>query len=291
MTHLKAEPAGPVRSMAEFFALARAMELDAATRYDEIARQLRQQHETGLAVVFETLAETERRHSDEVNLWSEHRGTETAAELPWPIPDTFDAPPAEVAQSKLMTPYQALASAVRHEQRSFVFWTYVAAHAEQEDVKAAAERMALEELEHVSLLRRERRKAFHGARQQTSLVGDAHVTLSELAATERHLADLISRHPESTSWEWTGLAHAARAAAAKLDALSEIQQEPVLVQALPVRRKDDIAAICEYLVEAYLRLAESSKRQAVLDTAQQLGATAVQRLTAVAQPIASEDGP
>lgn len=292
MPTLKAEPAGRIRSMAEFFALARAMELDAATRYAEIARQLREQDEAELADVFDRLSETERGHIREVDQWAEHQGAEVGAQLPWPIPDTFDAPPEEVAQSRLMTPYRALASAVRHEQRSFAFWTYVAAHAEQEDIKDAAERMALEELEHVSLLRRERRKAFHAGRQEKRPVGDGPVTPAALADTERRLADLIASHPECASGGQAlaaSLAHAARAAAAKLDALSAVRPEPFMAQTLPEGRSDDIASISEYLAEAYLRLAEVSRQQGVLEVAQQLGAVAINRLALLASEIAPKE--
>ena len=171
------------------------MEKDAASRYIETARQLRQQNAGHLADVFEGLSQIEQGHVQQVEQWADHYGADASAEAPWSIPDTFDASPDEVAQSKLMTPYRALASAVRHEQRSFAFWTYVAAHADGE-VKDAAERMALEELEHVSLLRRERRMAFHAERQEA---GPVVATLGALAATERHLADLIEKHAECVS--------------------------------------------------------------------------------------------
>ena len=119
----------------------------------------------------------------QVTAWAGHRGAAHPANsrLPWAIPDTFDAPPGEMAQSKLLTPYRALASAVRHEERAFAFWTYVSAHAGRVDVKEAAERMALEELEHVSILRGDRRKAFHSERQ-TSTPPTKPVALNSLAS-------------------------------------------------------------------------------------------------------------
>lgn len=277
MTSLKAEPAGRIRSMAEFFALAHAMELDAATRYTEIARQLRQQDEGALADVFDGLAETERGHIREVDQWAEHQGTEADSDAPWPIPDTFDAPPTDVAQSRLMTPYKALAFAVRHEERAFAFWTYVAAHAERSDIKQAAEHMALEELGHVSLLRAERRKAFHAGRREMQAVGDGPVTLAALAASERRVADLVTCHPAEKELT-AALADAARAAAEKLDALSARSPDPFMTPALPADRSDDLVSICEHLAEAYLRLAEVARQEGVVDVAQQLGAAAIYRL-------------
>lgn len=281
MAALKAEPAGRVHSMSEFFALASEMERDAADRYIETARQLRQQNAHDLADVFDSLAETERGHVAQVEQWA---GTKDAAspadrKIPWPIPDTFDAPPSEMARSKLLTPYRALASAVRHEQRSFAFWSYVSAHAESEDVKSAAENMALEELDHVSILRRERRKAFHselrsGAREEP-------VHLGALAVAERRLADLIACDPKCVVGGQafaSKLAASGREAASKIEDLDAATNRTIVAPCLSPDRIDGIASIAEYLVEAYLRLAESSKEARVLGVAQELAKSAIYRL-------------
>ena len=283
MPYLKSEPAGRIRSMREFFALAGAMEKDAASRYIETARQLRQQNAGHLADVFEELSQIEQGHVQQVEQWADHYGTDASAEeAPWSIPDTFDASPDEVAQSKLMTPYRALASAVRHEQRSFAFWTYVAAHADGE-VKDAAERMALEELEHVSLLRRERRMAFHAERPEA---GPVVATLGALAATERHLADLIEKHAECVSGGGpiASLATASKDAAIKLEALEKEVHPKFSTPGVPAGRENDIASLSEYLAEAYLRLAENSRNERVLSLAQELAKSAIYRLGAIAPP-------
>lgn len=280
MTSLRDEPAGSIRSMSEFFALAHAMELDAATRYTETSRQLRAQGETALADLFDELAETERGHIHQVDQWAKHEASRADADLPWAIPDTFDATPEAMAGTRLLTPYQALASAVRHEQRSFAFWTYVAAHAEAGEVKDAAERMALEELEHVSLLRRERRKAFHTGRLEGRPAGEVPVTLATLAAMERTLADLIAGDAPSVHEPALAapLAAAAREAARQLDALHAASGTEVSVPALPAGRSHDAGTLAEYLAEAYLRLAETSEDAHVLGVAQELAKKAIYRL-------------
>lgn len=280
MTSLKDEPAGRIRSMGEFFALAHAMELDAATRYTETARQLRAQSETALADLFDELSETERGHIRQVDHWAEHEETPADTSLPWPIPDTFDATPEETAGTRLLTPYQALASAVRHEQRSFAFWTYVAAHAEADEIREASERMALEELEHVRLLRSERRKAFHAGRLAGQHAGDAPVTLATLATMERRLADLVESDtaPVLGTAMIASLVAAARTAAEKLEAMHAARHPEFSTLALPTERRDDAGALAEYLAEAYLRLAETSQDGDVLGIAQDLAKAAIYRL-------------
>lgn len=280
MTSLKDEPVGPIRSMSEFFALAHAMELDAATRYTDTSRQLRAQGETALADLFDELAATERGHISQIDEWADHEASRVDAKLPWPIPDTFDGAPEEMAGTRLLTPYQALASAVRHEQRSFAFWTYVAAHADAGEIRDAAERMALEELEHVSLLRRERRKAFHAGHLGGRSAGGAPVTLAALATIERRLADLIEGDAASTSDHALilSLAAAARNVATALEALHAARHPEFSIPALPAERTSDVGAIAEYLAEAYLCLAETSQDGDVLGVAQELAKAAIYRL-------------
>lgn len=281
MTSLKKEPAGRVRTLDEFFALAHAIESDAAARYVEVARQLRQQGAGHLAEVFERLAEVERGHVREVTSWAARRGENVPVDAPpWPIPDTFDASPDEIAQSKLMTPYRALASAVRHEERAFAFWTYVAAHAEKTEVREAAERMALEELEHVSLLRRERREAFHAQRRMSGSVKTL-VTAAALAAQERRIAELLEQDPtffrEDSEFAQM-IVRVSREAASKLETLEATHHPTLSLPRLPITLSDDQLAISELLVEAYVTLADSSKDPHVVDAAQHLAGTAIYRL-------------
>ena len=273
MPGLKAEPPGPVRSLAEFFALAHAMESDAVARYTKAADLLHQQGADDLSEIFARLAEVERGHVDQVNAWAGHIGAASPAKiaLPWAVPDTHDAPPEEVTQSRLLTPYRVLASAVRHEERAFAFWTYVAAHAETRDVKEAAERMALEELEHVSILRRECRKAFH-AEQQGATPASMAVALESLAALERRLDTFIEQHPETAVGRTfaDGIVTDGRRAADTLDGIAAREGPVLYLPALAVAKQEEPISIAEYLVEAYLRLAEQSQNPETLAAAKSL---------------------
>jgi hypothetical protein len=74
----------------------------------------------------------------------------------------------DIADSRLSTPYAVWALAVRHRQRAFVFWTYIAALAGNPAVSAAAERLAREALADGNLLRRERRLAWQNEHKTTA---------------------------------------------------------------------------------------------------------------------------
>ncbi|MES1179583.1 MAG: ferritin family protein, partial [Hyphomicrobium sp.] len=257
------------------------MESDAVARYCKTAMLLRQQGADELAAVFERLAQTERNHVDQVDAWARHSEAAPPAQstLPWAVPDTHDASPAEMAQSKLLTPYWALAAAVRHEERSFAFWTYVAAHAPGPAVKIAAERMALEELEHVSMLRRERRKAFHSERQ-TATPPTATVALSALAPLENTLATFVEEHPAAAAGpEFAAtIAADARRAADKLGAISPGEDPTLPLPGIPAPSQGDPIALSEYLADAYLRFADAATSPEVLALTQDMAAIAVYRL-------------
>jgi rubrerythrin len=280
---LKAEPAGPVRSLGELFALAHAIESDALDRYSEIAEQLHKRDSRGIAQVFDQLTEIQRRRvSDLASLAYRGKSQPINERIASLLPTTFDAPPKEVAQSKLLTRYRALASAVRREERTFAFWSYVSAHAERNDVKQAAEHMALEALERVSSLRRERRRAFH-AQRGTSGPMQITVDAAALASKERCIAEIIK---QSSALHQDGdlaqvLATASREAASKLDELEETHHPRLSLPKVPANLERDPLAISELLVEAYLALAESAKDATVVGAAQDLAGAAIYRLAAL----------
>jgi rubrerythrin len=279
---LRVEPTGPVRSLDELFAIAYAMESDALARYSQLAKKLHQRGTAALADIFDRMSEIQAgRVSELAHLATSPRETlPVEARPPWPIPDTYDAAPEIVAQSKLLTPYRALASAVRREERAFAFWSYVAAHAESNVVRQAAEHMALEALEYVSILRRERRQAFHAQRNASGSIQTI-VNAAALAAKERQLAELLVRNPallgENTSFSQT-LMETSREAASKLEELETAHHPRLSLANLPADLSNDPLAISELLVEAYLSLADSSNDDDVVKVAQDLAGAAIYRL-------------
>ena len=80
-----------------------------------------------------------------------------------------------------LSPYQALAVAVRNEERAFSFYTYLAALADGDvQVRRRAESLAREELKHVAQLRRFRRRAYHQQASGRSPTVPAVVVLADL---------------------------------------------------------------------------------------------------------------
>jgi rubrerythrin len=282
---LRTEPAGRVDTLDDLFALAYAIEASTAQRYAETAKRLSTRGATHLAEIFERLAEIERSHMQQVRTWAVEHGKNLPidARALWPIPDTFDASPEELASSKMLTPYRVLAAAVRHEERTFAFWTYVAAHTIDAEVKRAAERMAMEELDRVSLLRQERRHAFHAQRRKSGTI-EITVDTAALAGEERRLTSLIQRSATPLSEEnelSQELARASQDAAVKLESLSGSYLATLLVPRLAPELRNDPLAVSELLVEAYLTLAGTATDAAVIKVAQDLAGPAIYRLAAL----------
>ncbi len=272
---LKAEPGGTLHSLDELFALANALEHEAATRYAGLAVDMRGHGRADLADVFERLAAAEREHVESVTRWSQaRRGKPPDPTLVrWEGPETVDADTAvEITTSRLMTPYRALAMAVRNEERAFAFWSYVAAYAEDQEIKSAAEAMAREELGHVAILRRERRRAYHSERDaKHAAPGEAdHI---DAAALERallsHLVTLEGRLDEPGAARVRALRHQTAEAMAAAAGVGRFPRH--LAQ-------DDAQVIAEALVDAYLDGAETADDPARLEALQKLAETAIARL-------------
>jgi rubrerythrin len=275
MSLLKTEPPAPLRSLDELFAIAHAMEHEAATRYAEIAQRMRQEGNPALAEVFERLSADEQGHMDSVMHWSEdQRGKAPDPSLiRWRFPETFDDEGISTTDPRLVSAYRALATAVRNEERAFAFWAYVAAHAGSPEIQRAAETMAHEELGHVAALRRERRRAF---REERSASRDA--PSRDAAALERQLADLLepiaAQAPVANRLRLRELADEARSHAQELEDLAV--KLPVIDHSRPA--SDDPVVIAELLTDRYLETADNLRDEEALGRIQALAGRAIVRL-------------
>ena len=282
---LGAEPAGTLHSLDELFALASAMEQEAATRYGELAEEMRVQNKSDLSALFTQLAAAEREHVDSVTRWSQSclGRAPNPALVRWEAPETLRAEATEIMTSRLMTPYRALSMAVRNEERAFAFWSYVAAFAEDPEIKNAAEAMAREELGHVSTLRRERRRAYHSER-------DAARADRTSGATAGQIASHATSHVDAATLERRLALHLAgmerQLAGTAANRTRELSQETkaMAVQAIGLGRfpvsveQADAQTIAEALTDAYLESAEETHDPERLQSLQALAERAIVRL-------------
>ena len=274
---LMSEPAGTLESLDELFALANAMEEEAANRYAGLAEDMRRQNKGALAEVFAQLAAAEREHVDSVTRWSQSRRGKAPdpALVRWEAPETFDAETArDIGTSRLATPYRALAMAVRNEERAFAFWSYVAAYSKDSEIKQAAEAMAHEELGHVSTLRKERRRAYHKEHEETERRGrdtgvmqiDARALEFRLAA---QLADLERGLDGTAATRTRELAEETMRMSGQTEGVGKF---PALLE------QRDAETISETLADAYLEAAENSNDQIRVVLLQGLAERAIARL-------------
>ncbi len=78
--------------------------------------------------------------------------------------------------------YEALAFAVRNEERAFALVALFSAEAESDEIRTIAENLARDELQHAALLRQYRRRAFR-TKRQTSF--ETPTSVDELRALAR----------------------------------------------------------------------------------------------------------
>jgi len=286
-TLLRAEPAGTLHSLDELFALANAMEHEAATKYAELAEEMQQQGRPDLVAVFADLAAAEREHVDSVQRWSQsQRGkAPDPALVRWEAPKTFDLETsAEIKASRLMTPYRALAMAVQNEERAFAFWSYLAAFAQDAEIKRAAEAMAREELGHVSTLRKERRRAYHGERGRRDADGLAGA--APLQVDARRLELRLAAHLADA--ERCLQAAAAARARELLDETMEMADRAGSFGSFSgALEQRDAEVIAEALADAYLEGAERSDDAERVQILQRLAERAILRLAWLRSLLAS----
>ena len=305
MSLLATDPEETVLSLPELLAVAQALEREAAERYTELAAHMRAVGNAETAAVFEHLAEEERSHEEGVRHWSEAAVGKPPdpADIRWrDWPETFDEEAAaEMAGSRLVTPYRALSVAVRNEERTFAFWSYVAARAEDEAVRQAAERMAHEELRHISLLRAERRRAYHAERRRPpdsdreplklpEFVAEALRTAAGLARLHAAIADALAAAGDPAAALLRRTAEAERADAGDLasrfpdagrQAAPETEggrlqgetgdQPPLALLDLGLKR-------LEAAVERYFEIAETAQDERIVAEAQRLAQMSIPRL-------------
>lgn len=298
-------PLRPIGTAEELMDVAVGMEHEAALRYEQLAAMVARQGKPELATLFGRLAELEKTHEDQLSHWAQRDGLRAPqpVQFSWRMPETFD----QAEGSQVFGPYEALAVAVRNEERAFAFYTYVAASALNEEVRRRAESMAREELEHVSLLRRWRREAFHASRQPrrrnprtleelfalsaameiaSAEVNDAAAAAVgasgavEAAAVLRRLADKARGHAGGAAPNVPGSDAAEGARAAGLLRPGSLTAE----KAVRLSIQD-----AEEILDTYLAAAEHATEETLLNEAQKLAEQSLGRLALTRSLLANPD--
>lgn len=285
-TALKFMPSA-VGSTEELLSLACTLEKEAARRYLELGARMRLRGEERLAALFDFLASIEEKHAKAVVQRAEETiGTTPLTDVPArQVPENFDA---EAGESSLLTPYRALAIAVRNETRAFAFYSYIAATAPTDSIRKIAEALAKEELGHADLLRRERRKAYRGQNEATrSVPAQLPQSASEFwslcleteanaARYHRALAELLRRKDGAAAIAFNAAAEDEENCARQALDQSGQNLPQITAHGLPTVRGG--RRLLEEAFERYSDIAARSKEEEVMSDALSLAERASRRL-------------
>ncbi len=266
-----------IASLEELLTIARSMEQEAIRGYVALSERMKAQNRPDLAEVFDALRLEEQGHLKNVDDWIDSRKIERIQDVDLAEP-LFDDEGAAVVAPELLDSYRAFSMAVRNEERAFVFWTYVAAHAQSDDVRQAAERMAREELGHVATLRRERRRAFHDLRRSVGRRGPV-----DIAALELRLADHLTKRTSELSGEQAALfGQLAEEARRRSTSASQMLLDGFkLPDEPPDGIEGRLVPLCEFLLDCYLAIAERQRDDNAQQQAQSAAGTVLACLHAV----------
>jgi rubrerythrin len=140
-------------TLAELLAIALAIEIEAAERYGELADVMETHNNAEVAALFRRMQQIERKHVDAIR--AEMGGKSAPAPLTTAVLAGPEAPETAAYDDVhyLMQPYHALEIALAGEERAERFFTNLARVATVASVRDAAQLLAIEEREHVKLVR------------------------------------------------------------------------------------------------------------------------------------------
>jgi rubrerythrin len=142
------------RTLDELMAQALTMEREAVARYTELAEMMEVHNNLEVAALFRKMALYESRHVEQILAdmgWAEDTVAPRMAGA-WSGAESPEAVPVD-EMHYLMHPWHALQLALAAEQRAVQFFESLAAGAESDAIRRAAEEMRDEEIEHVELVR------------------------------------------------------------------------------------------------------------------------------------------
>ena len=267
MSAMNSEP-WEFATLGELLAMAHTMEQQAIDGYVALSRRMAAMARPDLAEVFDALVLEETSHLSKVDEWRNASGQQGVSVVATAPEGLFNDEGTGIVAPELVSAYRAFSMAVQNEERAFTFWTYVSAHARSDEIKQAAERMAREELGHVSTLRRERRKAFH-----TGRAASGHVELDL-----RYLEETLLHHLDTMAAEAHGNASAAmrgHSSAARARVESIVDRPFELGSQLKAGSKtvtEKALPLSEHLLDCYLDLGDHARTEQDADRARSFAA-------------------
>ncbi len=240
-------------NMRDLVGMASAIEEQAVHRYGELIEHMKQRGEVATAAAFEVLLEHAREHAGAVQQRAAQLGQAIgpaeayAARLPPSLSTSWD----ESIDSALLTPYRAFALAVDNRERGFAFYSYLAARAADPRVREEAEKLGTEQLRRAAVLRRFRRRAWHGEQRPVRLPD---LTVSSPKALE----EVLAQHEAAIASQYGALAARLRAIGdPQSAALLESMLPPSLDQAATARRSAAPAQVADRIDDHVARGRES----------------------------------
>lgn len=153
-----------VKTTSDLMSIALQAEREAIRRYSTLASTMYKGNNKSAAALFERMVAEEQEHERLLLEWMAQENISENIDISpivWKDPHVSTTYNEEAHDPHYSSPYRALAFAVHNEEIAFSFYTHVAANAENAAVRKYAEILAREELGHASLLRAERRRAYH----------------------------------------------------------------------------------------------------------------------------------
>jgi len=157
-----------IKTTSDLMSIALRAEREAIRRYSDLADSMHKGNNESAAALFERMVVEEQEHERLLLEWMTQENISENIDIAptaWKDPYVSTTYNDEAYDLYYSSPYRALAFAVHNEEIAFSFYTHVAASSKSAAIRKYAEILAREELAHASLLRAERRRAYHIERE------------------------------------------------------------------------------------------------------------------------------
>jgi rubrerythrin len=271
--------------------LAALLEREAAATYCRLAAEMTKLHNPEAVGMFERLIEIETNYQQEIATWAKGLDIALDSAADDPAGSTPDDLENRAATNLLLTPWQAMNLAVRHEQEAFEYFSALAANADNDEVRQQAEIIASRKLEHIAQLRLERKRAWRTderSRLETIVGREVPRTLASFTETTAKLKTALRKRYLDLGAEASGFADDNTATILRLLA-AEIPDNPANSDQTngfsDGPKHADVAATLraalretEAAFDAFMGVAAHAENEDVVDAAQEEAGICVARL-------------